>query len=79
MSLPIVLQGQLADLGVQRLNVRTRLPLFRSRGKNLSGPLHQLRLPLRDLVRVHIVSLSQSRQRLVALHGRYRPLRLEGR
>ena len=78
MSLPFVLQRQLADLRVQRLHVRTRVTLLRRRSEHLSGSLHQLGPPLRDLVRMHIVSLCKACQCLVTLHRGYRHLRLEG-
>src|SRR3954467_10593341 len=41
--------------------------------------LQELAAPLRDLVRMHVELLGQLGQRLLALDGRYRHLRLEGR
>ena len=70
-------QGQLPDLGMQRLDVRQMLPLVRSGGKYLDGPLQQLGFPLRDLVRVHIAALGQLCQRLITLDDSYRHLCFE--
>ena len=72
---------QLADLGVKRLQVdaRRRLRLAPVRAEQASRPFQHLASPLRDLVRVHIEKLSQFGQRLVALHGSQRHLRLEAR
>src|SRR5208283_5554960 len=55
----IILQRQLANLGVQRLDVRTMLPLLRRGGKYLSGALQQLGSPLADLVGVDLELLGK--------------------
>jgi hypothetical protein len=79
MSLPFVLQGQLADLRVQRLEVRPGVPLVAGRREYLGGTRQQLRAPLADLVWVDLELLRQLDQRLVAADGGQRHLRLERR
>jgi hypothetical protein len=69
----------LPDLGVQGLDVRAGLALLGGRGKDLGGALQQFRLPLRDLVRVHVEALCQHSEGLVTLQGGNRYLRLESR
>src|SRR5208283_2777575 len=75
----IILQRQLANLGVQRLDVRTMLPLLRRGREHLCCPLQQLRLPLRYLVRMDIEPFSQLYHRVVTLDGCQRYLGLESR
>src|SRR5258706_9385466 len=75
----IDLQCLLADLGVQRLEIRRRLALIGRRGEDLGGTLQQLVLPLRDLVGGHIEALRQLRQRLFVLKRFQRHLRFEAR
>ena len=51
----IILRGQLANLGLHVLDARTlRLALLSRRQEHPHRPFEQLRLPLRDLVGVHI-------------------------
>src|SRR5680860_1395406 len=64
---------------MQQLDVRPLLALIRGAGKYLTRPPQELGLPLRDLVRVHIETRGQLRQRLVAFDGGYRHLRFEYR
>lgn len=77
MSLPFVLERQLANLGVQRLDVRSVLPFLAGGREHLGRTPQQLGLPLRDLVRVDIEPLGQLHQRVVALDGGQCHLRLE--
>jgi len=68
MSLPFILQRQLADLRLHVLHARAhRFALFRRSQKHATGPFQQMGLPLHDLAGVHIKLLRQLRQRLVAL------------
>jgi len=64
MSLPFVLQRQLPDLGVQRLDIRTGVALLGGSGEHLGGALQQLQPPLPDLVRMDLVLLGQLDQGL---------------
>jgi hypothetical protein len=73
------LQRQLTDLGVQRLHIRSHLRRPRRRANHSGRALKRLRLPGRDLVRMHVKLLRQVRQRLLALQRRNHQLRLEGR
>src|ERR1019366_2752314 len=76
----IVHQRQLANLGVQRLHIDRRLRRCCAfRAENASGSFQQLGPPGRDLVRMNVKLLRQLRQRLLALHGSQRHLRLECR
>ena len=68
MSLPFVLQCQLADLGLHILHTGTlRLALLCRAQEYPHRPVQQLRLPLQDLAGMHIKLLGELRQRLVAL------------
>jgi hypothetical protein len=67
MSLPFILQRQLADLRVQRLEVGTGFPFLGCGRKHLGGTLQQLRPPLADLVRVNPELLRQLDQSPVTL------------
>ena len=80
MSLPFNLQGLLADLGVQPLQIRcrSRSALVSRRGEDLGGALQQFVFPLRDLIGVHVKALGQLRQRLFALKRCQRHFGLEG-
>ena len=73
----IILQRQLTDLGMQRLQIRFTLALLRNAGKYVRGPFQQLAVPLRDLIRMHIQLLRQRRKGLITLEGGNRHLRLE--
>jgi len=77
----IVLQRQLADLRVQRFEINRPCRLLGRRAgpEHSGGTLKQMRLPRRDLVRVDVIQVRQLSQRLLALDGRQRHLRLEGR
>ena len=75
----INLQGLLADLGVQRLQIRRRPALVVGRGEDLDGTLQQLVLPLRDLAGMRIEALGQLRQRLFTLDCCQRYFRLQDR
>ena len=79
--LGIVLQRQLADLGVQRLHVDGGRGRRRTaaRTEHIGSPAFELRLPGRDLVRVDVELLRQLSDRPVALDRRNRHLGLEGR
>jgi len=79
MSLPFVLQRQLADLGVQRLEVRSGVPFVGGRREHLGRACQELRAPLADLVRMDLELLRQLDQRPVATDGGQRHLRLERR
>jgi len=60
------LQRLLADLRVQFLQIgRCRLGLARASIKGLCRRRYQLALPVRDLVRMHLVLLGQLNQRHV--------------
>lgn len=65
---------------MQRLHIhgRSRLGLYKST-KDSRSTFQKLRAPLRDLVRVNVELMCQLGQRLLALDGRQRHLRLEGR
>src|SRR6478609_7058817 len=77
----INLQRQLADLGVQHLHIHHWRCLESRiiRPKYPGDTLQHLCLPGRDLVRVHIILLSQLGQRLLSLDGGQRHLGLESR
>jgi hypothetical protein len=75
----IDLQGLLPDLRVQCLHVRIGFALLAGGGENCLRTLEQLGLPLRNLVRMDIESLSKLRQRPVALHSSPGHFRLERR
>lgn len=63
----IVLQSQLADLGLHVLDARSRLLGTLGGGlEHILGVRLQLRLPLRDLIGVQIELLRQLGQRLIA-------------
>jgi hypothetical protein len=60
----IILQRQLADLCVQRLQIHRRLSDGRARrAEHIGRSLLQLPLPFRDLVRMNLKLLRQFRQR----------------
>src|SRR5205814_5002962 len=63
----IILQCQLPDLGMQRLEIRTGFPFLGCRRKYLSRAFQQLGTPLPDLVRVDLELLGQLDHGLVAL------------
>ena len=63
----IVLQGQLADLGVQHLQIHRRRCLSRSTAEQSGSSLKHLTLPRCDLVGVNVILLRQFGQRLSAL------------
>lgn len=73
-----MLQRQLADLGVEGLQIRCVRPRVRS-AKDVSGPREQLLLPFGDLGGMHAEMLSQFRQRFVAFDRGSGHLGLEGR
>ena len=76
----IVLQRQLSDLGVKRLQIHRRCFSTRRAGTEDAGrAIEQLRFPGRDLVRMNIEKFRQFGQRLLALDGAKRHLCLEGR
>jgi hypothetical protein len=76
----IILHRELPDLRLQILQAGNfGAALLRGGGKYVAGPLQQLRLPLRDLMRVDVKALRELRQRLVAFNGGQRHLRLECR
>jgi len=56
----IVLQRQRSDLGMQRLHVDgwLRRAIATARTKHIGSPFLKLRLPRRDLVRMHVEILS---------------------
>jgi hypothetical protein len=60
MLLGIILERQLADLGVQRLHVdrRWRRSIAAAWTKNIGSPFLKLALPLRDLVRMDVEMFS---------------------
>ena len=65
---------------MQRLHIHGRNRLgFCLGAKDARGTFQELRAPLRDLVGVNIELLRQLSQRPLALDGRQRHLRLEGR
>ena len=68
----INLHRLLAYLGVQRADIRPigRFLALCYAGKNLSGATDQLRLPLRDLIRVNVIMRAQLGQRLLAFDCR---------
>jgi hypothetical protein len=70
MSLPFVLQRQLPDLGVQRLQIRPAFALLGGGGEHLGGSLAQLSLPGGDLVGMNLKLLRQLAQRLLASQSR---------
>jgi len=72
-----VLQRQLADPGVQRLDVGAGLALLGRRGEDLGGALHQLGLPPRGPVRMDVVRLCQGGQLLITLECCQRHLGLD--
>ncbi len=73
-----VVQMQLVDLGVVRLHIDDRL--LRARlAEDTGGAFQQLRLPLRNLVGMHVELLGLLRQRPITLHRRQSHLRLERR
>jgi DNA replication protein DnaC len=57
----IVVQRQLADLGVQHLQIHRRRCLSRSAAEQPGRPVKHLSLPCRDLVGVNILLLRQLR------------------
>ena len=76
----IILQRQLPDLGVQRLQIhwrRARLALLLT--ENARRSFEKLGFPLRDLIGVNVELLRQFGQRLLALQSRKGHFRLEGR
>src|SRR5258705_9664761 len=75
----IDLQCLLADLGVQRLQIRRWSAIVGGSGENLGGALQQLVLPLRDLIRMNIETFGQLCQGQFALDRCQRHFRLEGR
>ena len=75
----IILQRQLADLRMQRLDIGTVLALLGRSREDFRGAVQQLGLPLRDLVRMHIEPLRQLGQGLVAPDGGNGHLGLERR
>jgi hypothetical protein len=75
----IILQGQLANLGVQRLQIRAALALLGRGRKHIGSPLQQLGTPLADLVGMNFELLGKLDQRPVAAHRGQRHLRLERR
>jgi hypothetical protein len=76
----IILQCQLANLGVQLLQIdRRRCCTLRNTAKNTGSAFQQLPAPRRDLVRMDIKLLRQLGQRLVPFDGGQSHLRLEGR
>ena len=72
------MQRQLADLGVQLLEVHRRFGAATVTAEDGTRALLQLRFPDRDLVRVDVELLRQLGQRLLSLDRRERRLRLEG-
>src|ERR1035437_6774085 len=66
-----MLQRQLADLGVKRLDVYRCSCRFHLRftAKNSDGAFQKLALPLRDLVGMYVKLLSQLRKCLFSLDG----------
>jgi hypothetical protein len=75
----IILQRELANLGVQRLEIDWRLPLRRRLAEDRGGALQELVLPVGDLVGVDVELLGKLRQRLVVANCGQRDLRLERR
>src|SRR3954467_15215562 len=73
--------SQLADLGVQRLDIDGGRGRFRSRLRTEppGSPLQELSLPGRDLVRMDIELLRQFGQRLLTPYGSQGHLRFESR
>jgi len=76
----IVLQRQLPDLGVRRLQIRRRRTgLALLLPKNAGRLTENLGFPLRELIGMNIELLSQLGQRLLALQGGQSRFCLEGR
>jgi hypothetical protein len=75
----IILQGQLADLGVQRLQIDRRLAGRGRTTEDVGRSVQQLPSPLGDLRRVHLEVLRNLGHRLVASDGGQRHLGLECR
>ena len=76
----IVLQRQLSDLGVKRLQIHRRcLGMRRPRAEDARCAIEQLRFPGRDLVGMDIENLRQIGQRLLALDGGQSHLCLKAR
>src|SRR5271157_574856 len=76
----IILQGQFADLGVQRGDIHlgsSRIIL--GLAENASGAFLESVLPFRDLVRMHVEVLRKLGQGLVALQSRQSHLRFKCR
>ena len=79
--LGIVLQRQLADLGVQRLHVdgRWSRTVAAAGTEHIGSSAFELRFPRCDLIGMDVKLLRQLSQRSIALDGGKRHLRLEGR
>ena len=75
--LGIILQRELADLGVQRLEIHWWGSLRRRLAKDAGRALEQLVLPVGDLVGVDVELLGELCQRLVAANGGQRDPSLE--
>jgi hypothetical protein len=71
--LGIVLQRQLADLGVQRLRRWVRRSDSRPRTEHIGSAAFELGLSRSDLIGVNVELLRQLRQRAVTLDGGQRP------
>ena len=66
----IILQRQLSDLGMKRLQIhRHSLAARRTGAEHPRSALQQLHFPGRDLVRMNVKKLRQLGQRLLALEG----------
>ena len=75
----IILQCQLADLGVQHLQIDRGLIRSQLAAEHIGRLGQQLVLPVGDLVGVYVMLLCQLGQRLVAPNGGQRYLGLECR